>query len=333
MIAQPINDVACLSKVTDAADSAVERDDVRNLATRFDSTKELAAWLRGLPQRNDDGNPYDGPRVTCDVSQRLRIPADDPNCVERSALYLAVGELIDPRPVRQLATIDTPLGRHTFPVEDDLPIKLDPQVPRNALEAGLFQLSDPYAWQPTAQETLAWIGRIAAEPASRYSQGPERIRNARLALYQLVRGQRLRRNAIDDVGFALAMAENAARAFGVRGVELVKLGASAIRYAMRTDGGAAEHPRNLSVSIGGLRLGVPTPDLGSLAGVVRAGERIGRRIGGAALRLALHQVGINDTVIGEVEKELNREGISLGPIAAKPIPGSLAALATQRLTT
>ncbi len=53
-----------------------------------------------------------------DVSQRVRIPAANPNCVERSALYLAAGEIIDPRPLRQLATIHTPIGPHTFPVEE-----------------------------------------------------------------------------------------------------------------------------------------------------------------------------------------------------------------------
>lgn len=330
MITDPVNDVACLSKITDRTIDASERDDVRNLAARFASCRELATWIRTLPQRNDDGNPYDGPRVTCDVSQRLRIPADDPNCVERSALYLATAELIDPRPLRQLATIDTPIGRHTFPVENDTPVRLDPRVPRNALHAGLFRMSEPDAWDPSARETLQWIGRIAAEPAARYSGGRTRVRNARRAFYDLVRGTPLRRNSVDDMGFALALAEHAAQSFGVRGLERVKLGSMAVRYALRNATRPSE-PRNLSISIGGLRLGIPTPDFAPLSTIAHAGARIGTRIGGAAIRVALNQVGINDTMIRQVEKELKREGMSRGVAAAPPIPGTLEAMAASKL--
>ena len=83
MIAEPINDVACLSKVTRLAADAALTERIRNLATRYTSTRELAAWIRTLPQRNDLGVPDDGPKIDCDVDQRVRIPADNPNCVER----------------------------------------------------------------------------------------------------------------------------------------------------------------------------------------------------------------------------------------------------------
>ena len=46
--------------------------------------------------------------------------------------------MIDPHPVRQLATLDTPVGLHTFPVENGAPVILDPRVPRNALEGGIY---------------------------------------------------------------------------------------------------------------------------------------------------------------------------------------------------
>src|SRR5205823_15002192 len=96
-----------------------------------------AAWIRTLPQRDDDGDKKDGPKVeACEPPQRLRIPAEDPNCVERSALYIAVAELIDAAPTRQLATLDTPIGLHTFPIENGAPIILDPRVPRNCLDCG-----------------------------------------------------------------------------------------------------------------------------------------------------------------------------------------------------
>lgn len=81
MIAVPLNDRDCLDKMTALAVEATKRNDVRALAQRFTTPRQLAAWIRSLPQRDDDGNAADGPRVTCDVSQRVRIGADDPNCV------------------------------------------------------------------------------------------------------------------------------------------------------------------------------------------------------------------------------------------------------------
>ena len=60
----------------------------------------------------------DGPKVdACAPPRRLRLPAADPNRVERAALYLALGEFLAPEPPSRLATIDTPGGRHTLPVE------------------------------------------------------------------------------------------------------------------------------------------------------------------------------------------------------------------------
>ena len=54
---------------------------------------------------------------------------------------LGAAELIDPRPSRQLATIDTRSGRHTFPLENGEPLVLDPAFTRNTLVGGLFQQS------------------------------------------------------------------------------------------------------------------------------------------------------------------------------------------------
>lgn len=325
MIARPLNDVACLTKISQRAMDAMDSNDVRNMAARFETTRELAMWLRSLPQRNDSGDPEDGPRIACDVSQRVRIPNTEPNCVERSATYLAVAELIDPRPVRQLATIDTPRGRHTFPVEDGLPVRLDPAVPRNALDAGLFRMGAFDAERMGPVETLSWIGRIAFEPAARYRNGQARVRNARRGLRELADGRPLQRNAINDVGFVLAVAEQAARAFGVQGMELVKLGSMALQHAVRN--AARPRARNLSIKLGGVRLGLPTPDLGgTLTGLARVGERLGGTLGAAAVRVALNQVGVTPQMIGEIERELRKDGLTLGKVAAKPARDSLAAL-------
>jgi hypothetical protein len=52
----------------------------------------------------------------------VRFGARDPNCVERAALFVGVEEMRDPGPARQLATIDTPIGMHTFPVVNGRPV-------------------------------------------------------------------------------------------------------------------------------------------------------------------------------------------------------------------
>ena len=119
MIGLPFNDYTCLASITEVIAELVENGDpvITEIAAKHPTTASLAAWLRTLPQRDDEGVPGDGPKVdACDPPQRLRIPAPDPNCVERAATYIAIAELIDPVPVRQLATLDTPIGLHTFPI-------------------------------------------------------------------------------------------------------------------------------------------------------------------------------------------------------------------------
>jgi len=55
-------------------------------------------------------------------------------------------------------------------------------------------------------------------------------------------------------------------------------------------------------------------------------------IGAAALQAKLSQLGIAQPVIREIERELNREGLSLGAVAKPPpMPGTLAALTTNAI--
>jgi len=136
VIGQPHNDHQCLGAITDQVATLVDDRDpaLVAIAEAHEDPEALADWIRSLPQRDDDGSPCDGPKVdACRPPQRLRIPADDPNCVERSAIYLGAAELLDPVPVRRLATVETPGGLHTFPTEDDVPVILDPTHSRNAI--------------------------------------------------------------------------------------------------------------------------------------------------------------------------------------------------------
>jgi hypothetical protein len=125
------NDLTCLGAVTEIVAKKVAEGDpeIDKLAAQFATTQELAAHIRSLPQRDDEGIPDDGPKVeACLPWQRLRFFPPDPNCLERTAFYMLVAERIDPWPVRRMATLDFPWGRHTFPVEEGAPIVLDPRA-------------------------------------------------------------------------------------------------------------------------------------------------------------------------------------------------------------
>ncbi len=64
MIAAPMTDHACLGPTTDliVAEVTDRNPAIVDLAARFTNTDELAAWFR-TPQRDDDGDPADGPKV------------------------------------------------------------------------------------------------------------------------------------------------------------------------------------------------------------------------------------------------------------------------------
>ena len=132
MILDPLDDTACLGALTADIRARVRTGDrtLVGLARELGSTAALVRWIRDLPQRDDRGDATDGPReAACAPTQRFRIGAHDPNCVERAATYVAVAELLDPRPSRWLSTVRTPAGAlHTLPMEDGRKVVLDPLV-------------------------------------------------------------------------------------------------------------------------------------------------------------------------------------------------------------
>lgn len=135
MISPPVNDHACLGPTTEliVAEVAAGNPVLVDLAARFTNTNDLATWIRTLPQRDDNGDPNDGPKVVaCRPAQRLDLGNPSPNCFERSCLMAGAGELIEPHRVWRLATVSTPNGLHTYPTRDGLPVILDPHNVRNA---------------------------------------------------------------------------------------------------------------------------------------------------------------------------------------------------------
>jgi hypothetical protein len=317
VIGLPFNDLRCLGSITEVVAELVANRDavIVELIKNHSTTESLADWIRTLPQRDDDGDREDGPKVgECKPPQRLRIPAPDPNCVERAALYIAAAELIDPAPVRQLATLDTQVGLHTFPVENGAPVILDPRLPRNSLDGGLaLAARQPIEIDP--RDAIEWTAQLAETSAIDLRNGPSRVRRARNAVMQLVDEgiPPASPEVVEVVGWMLAMAEKAARKFGPRALAVVRTTAQAIAD-LADEAIARSQMRNVALEIGGFRL-EPTPWLSALA---RIAGNVGLGIGSAALRSKLATLGIGDDMFGLVEEELNREGLTMGKLAKPP---------------
>ncbi len=139
MIAPPLNDHDCLGPTTDHIRAAIEARDpaLVELAAQFTNTDDLAAWFRAQPQRDDNGDPSEGPKIAaCRPAQRLQLDNEFPNCFERASRFIGAAQLIEPDRVYRLATVTTPNGLHTFPLRDEEPVILDPKNARNATPIG-----------------------------------------------------------------------------------------------------------------------------------------------------------------------------------------------------
>jgi hypothetical protein len=342
MIGTPHNDRECLGYVMNVVEQMVlERDPTLvELARQLGTIEAVVAFIRALPQRNDESDLLDGPKVArCLPPQRLRIPAPDPNCFERSALYLALAELIDPTPLRQLATSMTPQGPHTVPMEDGLVVNLNPEIPNNAIESGLS--GDIRNAAPmTLSESVEWSTSIAEEPAAAWPGGERRVRNARESLRAMQTGSVLTGDTMADVAFTLALAAREATRWGAAGREVVRATMRALcvlqeQLVDRTTLAPLlpEEPA-IPARPGAQRNGLDPAISKGLRSLVRSAGRIGERTvdkyGDTALAAAglyLAGVGFTPAMLLLVEKELREEGMTLGALA-KPAPkaGTVAAV-------
>jgi hypothetical protein len=345
------NDLMCLGSISEIVADLVENRDplLTELAAQHPTTEALAVWISSLPQRNDETDPNDGPKVdACLPPQRLRIPAPDPNCVERAALYLGVAELIDPVPMRQLATLDFDWGRHTFPLEYGSPIILDPSVPAedivHAVASGA--LGEPHTAAPPKRsalqpvtidvtEAIEYTAELAAVGASATRNGPNRARLARNALRSFLQTGTPPSDdrTVDAIGWFFAQAEQVARSYGARALNIVRKTARAISDLVddvlaERQQRHHEQARNLSFSLNGTTYEMPSwlSGLGSLVG------RVGADVGAIYLAPKLAAMGITGQMLQLVEEELNHDGLTLGPLA-KPgtsMASALGALAAKR---
>ena len=316
MIETPVNDHGCLKQITEVVRSRVDDSDevLHGIAEKFDATDELAGWIQSLPQRDDEGIPGDGPKArACRPPQRLRVPAPDPNCVERAALYLGVAEIIDPGPTRQLITVNTPAGRHTYPIEDTQSVVLDPKQTRNALDGGRFRL-DRRPLEVTSREAVDWVATIAQEPAAARGQ-LHRLRNAQAAMRAVMSGGSVSPQAVSDIAYTVDEADREALHFGPRGRELHRQTAGKLANAMIT-----QRRRNAGANL----------KLDNFVSLANAGGPFGGIVS------QLSKLGLGDRVLGELEKVLGKDGLkkglTLGGLAiGGPIGGSVGALAGEVL--
>lgn len=322
MIDPPVNDRRCLGQITDVVRSLIAAQDpvLHDLASRFTTPRHLAQWIRSLPQRDDEGLVGDGPKaVACSPPQRIRIPAPDPNCVERSALYIAVAEIIDERAERALVTVNTKQGRHTFPVEDDRPVVLDPKLTRNALDGAMFQL-DRRRVQVTPTQAVDWMAAIAEEPAER-TGNLHRVRNGRVAMRNLMGGAPISHRSLCDIAYTVDKAHQEAPLFGGRGCLLHHQTASRLVDAILVQ---RRHHMSLELELDSLR-NVSFDSLFSsdtLAALGKMRDELGK---------VLAKVGINQK---DLEKALIKKGLPAAATAiGGPAAGSVAAVGADALVS
>ena len=312
MIGTPVNDVDCLSKFSQVAADATGTDEVRNLAKRFlqsanyqprPALKTLRNWLRSKAQRNDTGEGAE-PRIQCGaVNQRVDFLGREPNCVERSISYTAIAEVIDPDTLRQLATIATPGGLHTFPVEDErYPVVLDPAIARNSLSAGVWSIRNgagqgaESAPAFTPREVVSWALTLAEDETARTQGGRARIRNAEGALERLWLNEPLGhspaeiRNSVADIAWTFALAEQAARLAGGHGVDAVRVASMGVQRLMQRQ--APPQVRNLSFSIGGRKLRINLKEVGETLSVISKLGKQAAPLTGPLLKAYLLSYGV-----------------------------------------
>lgn len=251
MLMRPRNDRKCLDLLHEhVARDAAEPVFIK-LGNAFYSTAELAAYIRSRPQELDLGNPRDRPRIPCMPSQRLRTLPSGFNCFEATALYLTLAEVIDPGTPRTSCTVRIGNGYHTFPVERDQPVILDPDPPpRNALAAGLYECEKQNGRWPSlghCDNTTNWLIRVAANAAK--SSGEKlAVRNAVSSLNgALVHGEPLR--DLPAIAQTIALAESEAELWGDDGLDALDRATRSLRnLQIRADlGGFAGLAKKLGV--------------------------------------------------------------------------------------
>lgn len=182
----------------------------------------------------------------------------------------------------------------------------------------------------TPSQAIDWIAELAMVRADRVVGGPRRIDNGHRAMRGVLLLRPICVADIRDVALVLALADREARAHGIGALKVVHSTARAIDAL---DSLAAERATAATRNSQYATLAVNTKQLQQLiGGIARVAGRLVGDIGVEAAKVKLASVGVSQPVIAAFERELNREGLTLGALA-KPTPmiGSLDAMTPQAL--
>jgi hypothetical protein len=262
----------------------------------------------------------------------VRIGAHDPNCIERACVLVSVEEINRPQHTYQLATVDTPIGMHTFPLVDGRPIVLDPRVTSDCLECGLA-LSKPGPVAVEPRNAIAWMIDMAAQDAGQLRNGASTMYVGKNAIRRLLDdGAVPAPREIDAMGLVFALAERAARRYGTRAIGMVRTAARALADVLD----AVLAQRNAHIDIGGMKFDTPAwfDDAAGALG------NVGLGVGSTLLRAKLEALdlpgiiglpGGTAAILGLLETELQQKGRTLGDFAHPPQLATFAKFATPRV--
>lgn len=186
----------------------------------------------------------------------------------------------------------------------------------------------------TPMQAVDWIADLARD---RVEPLPGMLRH-------VDRGHRAMRGALllipicladaQAVALVLALAEREARAYGMPAIKVVHSTARAIDALDLAATDQRTSPTRNIGPLATLALGVLNDkDLHSwLGGVARVGGRILGGAGSEVVKSRLATMGVSQPVLSALQKELNREGLTLGAVSRpSPMPGSLDAMTPQAL--
>jgi hypothetical protein len=185
----------------------------------------------------------------------------------------------------------------------------------------------------TPAQAIDWIAELAMVRADCLSDGPRRIENGRRAMRSVLVFRPICVADIRDVALVLALAEREARRYGIGALKIVHSTARALdSIDMIAAERATASTRNNPYAALALSFANNKQLQQLVGGLARVAGRVVGGIGLEAAKLKLASVGVSPPVIAAFERELNREGLSLGPLA-KPTPmvGSLDAMTPQAL--
>lgn len=236
---------------------------------------------------------------------------------------------VDGKPIDDtIATYEKALAHYQAQLDG-----LSRNVRRRARNAGPVML--------TPEQAVDWLAELAMAPAERFRDGCRRVRNGHQAMRGVLVFRPICVADVRDVALLLALAEREAQRYGMPGLRIVHSTARAIdaldriaaeRWMAERSSGNASDTRNrnpFELRFGDYTMSPNIPLLGSLA---RIGGRIAGNVGLEALKLKLATLGVTPPVLNSLERELNREGLSLGPLATPPsMLGSLSAMTPEAL--